>query len=320
MEITTKDVIYILLAILTFYILIDFIWLKPKIQRSESRDIIKRLKNSKDIKDVWNKNSKGIIMNLDNDTFESGLFSIACLKKVGCNLPITISGDFNDHNKKILKSMNIKIIESTSQIDLIISSQYREILYISPGVIFLDNPINLFVNNVYNQTGAIFWKTGNTGFVSSTLIRQIIPYNIPDNPILMKNGNKCQDPRVMLIDKAWHLKGLGKANVLKHEHVDQSEIFWIAFELAGEPYHFYTSGEGINGMDSFNIDNNLCWMVVTDTEKLDVNTGDSPLDYFRKNFQETNGIKIPKKEILNESQKNLLNEYRKVDFHIKEIV
>lgn len=320
------DIVYIMLALLFFYILIDYAWLKPKIQQSESRDIIKRLKKSKDVKNVWNPKSIGIAMNIDNDNFERGLFTIACLKKIGCNLPIYVSGDLDDKYAKILKSMRVNLTDNISQIDTIINSPFRQVLYISPGIIFLDNPLKLFNDKNYAETGTLFWKTGKSGSIGSDLIRKIIPYNIPNNPILMKTGGKCQESKVILLDKSWHLKGLGKMNVLKHENITQSEIYWISLELAGESYHFYDAGEIINGMESYKDDNSIIWLDVHDVEKLDLQTkAESPLDYFRKTFSEASdsnsGVnKIFNKEIITPEQKMLMNEYRKVDFHVKEIV
>jgi hypothetical protein len=318
----TTDIIYILLALLAFYILTDMIWLRPKIIKEESTKIIKSLKKSKELKNIWKNDSMGIVMNINSEDFEQAVFTIACLKRIGSNLPIWASCNITDKQKKILKSMNVAISKELTQADTIISSPFRQILYVSPGVVFFKNPIVLFNNGHYTKTGCLLWKTPNFGISGTSIIRKIIPYNIPDNPILMKQGSKCCDSRVLLLDKAWHLKGLGKLSVLKNfDNISFPELYWISFELAEEDYHFIDDNTNINGMDAFKADNNLIWIDVQEIDKLDIDISmESPLNYFKRSFQEGEEFNYKPKMELSMEDKEILNEFRKVDHHLKEIL
>jgi hypothetical protein len=322
-NLNSTDIFYILLGLLAFYILIDMVWLRPKIVKEESTKIIKSLKCSKELKNIWKNDSIGIVMNIDSDNFHQAVFTVACLKRIGCNLPIWASCEsLTDRQKKILKDMKVVVSKELSQADSVISAPFRQILYVSPGVVFFKNPVNLLNNGHYTKTGCLFWKTPNFGISGTSIIRKIIPYNIPDNPILMKQGSKCSDSRVFLIDKAWHLKGLGKLSVLKSfDNISFPELYWISFELAGEDYHFIDDNTNINGMDAFKAENELCWIDVQDVDKLDIDISmESPLNYFKRSFQEGENFNYKPKIELSLEDKEILNEYRKVDHHLKEIL
>lgn len=323
----STDIIYILLALLAFYIAVDFIFVRPKAIKEEAKNIMKELRKNRPIKDIWNPDSIAIVMLIDNDSFEKAIFTIASIRKIGCNLPIWVDTDnLHDRNIDILKKYRVTVSKKGySRDEAIIASPYRQILYITPGVVFLQNPINLFNNGVYRQTGTIFWRSASQGWGSATtinIIRKLIPYDIPDNPILMKQATKCCDPRVLVIDKSWHLKGLGKLSVLKScEQLPEAESIWVSFELAKESYYFIEDSININSTDIFRIDGKNVWMQIDSAEQLDMNDiKETPLDYFKRSFEQGKDFSIKPRNGLDENTKNILNLYRKLHHDLETIL
>jgi hypothetical protein len=291
------EIIYILLTFLSLYILLDVIWIRPRAMRSESIEIIKELKNLKPVKN--NYKGVGIVINIDSDSFENAVFTIVSLKKIGNTLPIWASVDsITDEQKIILKKMNVVISKHYSVPESILISPYKEILVISPGVIFFKDPVELFNRSDYQQTGALFWCY--EGLAANSFVKKIIPYMIPDNPVIMNSS--ISDTNLMVINKEYHLKGLSILNHMKeYEAVEINEIYWISFELASEPYIFYDDYVNYNGLKIYS----ELWSRVDNPDMLNENT-ESPLEYFRKSFSENPS------ELLNNTQKNLLNIYRKI--------
>jgi len=323
MELT--DAIYILLGFLVFIILFDLIVWKPNSLKRESEKLKKELKKAnKPIQKKW-RYQKGIVMKTESPIFFDTLFSIFCLRRVGCNLPIYVVGDLDDKQRGILKSVkNLKYEEGYySQASAVIYSPFKEIIYVNPGTIFFYNPEHLFNENEYKSTGTIFWRSPKKQIWSSglqNLIRTLIVYQVDNNPILTKSGGHCCDSRVMVINKEAHKIGLHKLIYLENSEAfsnDLSECFWISFELANEPYYFVEDPKKSVGGDLF-LDSykSPCWIQVdpNNPESLDIksysNFSDTPINYFKKTFNDEHNTKL--ETDLNKEQMWLLNEYRKI--------
>lgn len=320
------DVIYILLGFLVFFIIFDLTVWRPNVLKRESETLRKELKKAnKPMKKVW-KRTRGIVMQTESPIFLDTLFTIFCLRRINCNLPIYIVGDsLKEKEITVLKSIkNLKFEPGYFTVSsAIINSPFKETLFITPGTVFFYNPENLFQNRNYNETGALFWRSPKKQIWGNSLqnfIRSLVSYQIDHNPILTKSGGHCCDGRTMVINKEIHRIGLNKLGLLENSDAfnnNPDECFWIAFELSKEPYYFIENPKKCSGGDLFLDDNgSVCWLVTDphSPDSLDIksysNFADTPINYFKKSFNNENNMKLETE--LTKEETWLLNEYRKI--------
>lgn len=278
MDINTTNTIYIILTILIVLLVIDNLVLKPKIDKTDTKNIIEKIKKAKPIKN--NYKGKGIAVEFTDD-YISNVFTVFSLRKV-TNLPITCYYK-DEENLSIFKKMkDITLKESTFQAENVLNSSYNEIIYIMSGVIFFVSPEYLFQNSDYQETGTVFWKCKTTR-ISNSLIKNLISYDIAENPILMKKSGNFTVPYLFVINKTSHINGLSVLNAIKDiDQIDDEEKYWVSFELANEDYYYIDNYKTINGADCYFIKDNLFWIYSSSPEDLDTNYV-SPIDYFKNN-------------------------------------
>jgi hypothetical protein len=273
-----ENTIYIVLFLLSFYILLDVVFFRPRAAKEKSIEIMKKVKNVKPVN--RNYNNTGIVMISDSDNSTNCLLTVTALRKIGCNLDIIIYGESDQRLSKYAK-----LDKKCTMTEAIINSPFSEILYIEPGVLFLENPSTIFSNEEYQKTGALFWKEN----FNLNIVKNIVPYI---------ESNKKTINSFFVINKNKHLKGLSVMSSLKNYDIPESELCWISFELALEPYHFIESSDyNYNGLKIHSL-----FFQIDSPEQLD-NTTPSIIQYF-KNFNDDSS-----------KLKNIFNMYRKLSLH-----
>lgn len=265
---TIEDLITIsgwIIGILAVIILVDFCIIKPRQESKRVDKIIRRLRhtNKHFYKTLPNFNSRGIVLIVSDHNVLRGALSIVTLRRNGCQLPIAIpytnSSLRNEHQQMLseltgvtlmnLKSLPFPIEHSKIRVYGLIYSPFKEVLLIEADLLFARNPEHLFESSGFVETGALFWKDRYSQKLGSQKIsdwtRRLIPYRKGDNRILNRDAGDYQSGSLLLFDKSRHLKTLEKLAVLMKEWgerysytPDIKESFWIASEIAKEPYAF----------------------------------------------------------------------------------
>lgn len=218
----------------------------------------------------------GIVMVASDNTVLQALLSITTLRKNACKLPILVcyvGEDLSIQNLNLLKSKkDVVTMELSSKVDLplealrgdqarvyaLIYSPFSQVLLVEPDLLFFQDPTHIFNDTLYQQTGAVFWKDRKVQSVwdkkTYNWIRKLIPYRRGDNRILNKKSATYQSKDLLLINKSTHKKTLEKLWVITKEWdtvysyvPGDKETYWMAAELASEPYAFVESYPGVIG-------------------------------------------------------------------------
>jgi len=319
----TTDTVYSLIGILIVVILIDFLIVNPKIQQDELSELRGQLTKIPK-KFINSSGGKGIIIPANSADYHLVPFTVLCLQKIGNNLPITITV-LDDDYPEMFKKLNCKItvleLDFKSEFNLkplaILASEYSEVIVIEPSVVFLQPPQYLFNLGEYSRTGCLFWKSQKemfSGLSGKSWIKELFGYSLKGNTILEGTSKEYQDSNVIVIDKSKHLLGLHKLLVLaKNVNCNDREFYWVAFELAKEPYTFLETKQESNWVVNLGESRGVCFKC--DPEKLELTKTDyqTPIDYFQNMF----GNKKTKNKVLGEREKEILNEYSKINSDLK---
>jgi hypothetical protein len=260
---------YWIFGIITVIFLIDWLIYKPIKERKKTDNLIKDLCSTNILfeKSIPKYTlDKGIVICMNNTTFIEGFLLLNTLRYIGSKLPILVV-----YNKNDLINDYIKLVETIDNtkimlIDVknefikptaLIYSPYKQVLLLEPDLLFLKSPDYLFEEQMYKNTGAIFWKDNPKKSIWDQKVydwvRKIIPYRKGDNSILNKKNGSFQNQSIILINKSTHIKTLEKLWTLInewkhiHKHLNDKEYYWLAAEIANEPYTVIPYFPGIIG-------------------------------------------------------------------------
>lgn len=229
---------------------------------------------------------RGIVMTTNEKYALLALNCIKALRLIGCNYPIEIF--FNGNTDlpqiwvdKFASLKEVKVIDISEVFELkplnidswaiksfaLFASSFLEAILVDADAVILQNPMTLFDNHGYNQTGTLLFKDRTMFGYSSKNAKEWLDNLIPagvsepckDTTIYQRKGNYQLKTGLMLMDKSRHFYGLLTACLLNgkgisdkmHAYVNgDKEMFWIGMELAGEPFYFEPSTTGSVGVPS----------------------------------------------------------------------
>lgn len=245
--------VFIIILVL---LVIDHVFLKKIFINSRIKTITNEFRSKSKIKVKGQ--GRGIVIPVKQADIDKALLLISIL---GTEVPITITATQNNEifTRAIIFS---EITEEQLDIHSLINSPYMETILLQPDILFFnagsESVFDLFNNEIYQQTGTLFWKdplnpeTSSLRQYSINLIKDLIPYEIPDNPITNRSSTSFQAEGIIVFDKSNHPKTLHYLSILNDPEIIKSlgshkELYWIATELAQEPYGFNPSLPGIIG-------------------------------------------------------------------------
>jgi len=264
--------IYVIIGIMIILIMIDYFILNPIQKNKQTNILIKKLETKnkqfyKDYRMIKMIAQKGIVIVINNDTFEQGYLLIKTLRYKSCKLPIIVYYEnLTEENIVNIRKYNVNtiIVEDNvkgcqARIYALVFAPFNEVLLLDSSFLFFNNPEYLFNDPLYTKTGALFWKDCKTpsNFMDSKIynwIKNLIPFRKDDNRILDKQSASYQSKDILVFNKNNHIKTLEKlytiftewSSVYNNIHSDK-ECYWIASELANEPYIFVDKYPGIIG-------------------------------------------------------------------------
>lgn len=236
-------IIFISVIVLGFIIVEVFY---KKFYISTTIDTILSQINKKKLKYPKGK-KRGIVIIIRNG-LEKLPFLLHIINYLGSNLPIVVSSinDIDLHQIKGFKGINKLILQDQTLDQLpiysLIYSPFEETILIDCDIILTSNPDLLFNDSIYRETGTLFWKEPEPVFKKeyNSPIKKLVPYEIPDNYILNGTSNSFLSEGIVLFDKLNHPKTINNLYLLANEDfIPKKELYWIAAELAHEPYGFY---------------------------------------------------------------------------------
>jgi len=271
--------VYWIAGMVVVLFIIDRFWYKPFTERRKTEQLIAKLrvKNKAFYQTLPKfKAGRGIVVVISDTTIISGALLIITLRRSGCKLPVQvcyIGDDLNDRNRGYLegiegvstKSLSYTLGEpletlrgTQARVYSLVYSPFSEVLLLEPDMLFLQNPESLFNDPGYTQTGALFWRDRKVQSYwdkkTWSWVRQLIPYRKGDNRILDKKAGHYQSRDILLINKNRHTRTLEKLLVLTKANQTvysylpgDKESYWLAAELAKEPYAFVPSYPGVIG-------------------------------------------------------------------------
>ncbi|KAK4497705.1 hypothetical protein PRZ48_010358 [Zasmidium cellare] len=231
---------------------------------------------------------RGIVFTAGTDQARYLLTSIPAIRRLGCDLPIEViylgDDDLNDDARDSLEALpGVVTVDIEEMIDdkgwklkgwaakpfAMLYSSFREVIFMDADALFLTNPEDLFHDEQYINTGALFFKDRSMFFENKKAwLRSILPKpisrHVKQNRMWTGESGHMQDSGVVVIDKWKHFvalllttrlngpdrdgdKGTGKKGVYELVYGDK-ETFWLSWELSGDlGYAFHDGGAGIMG-------------------------------------------------------------------------
>lgn len=175
---------------------------------------------------------RGIVLSAGDGQLQYIMTSIKTFRKLGCDLPIEImylgDDDLGDDARGELESLPNVVTRDMKQMvndkgwDLkgwagkpfaILLSSFREVLFIDADALFLSNPANLFEDEAYVETGALFFRD-RLMFPESKKkwLQQILPKpvskNVRHSRFWTGESGHMQESGVLLVDKWKHFMAL----------------------------------------------------------------------------------------------------------------
>lgn len=270
--------ILLICGVIIVCMIIDMYVFTPIVEKKEFENIVEKLRHhSKTFKrSLPMFAGKGIVLPYYHQAHIINiLFVVESLKKHRCSLPICVvyNGEYIDesgiallHQYKI-QSIDIqnKVSMDASELDgrqlrvfALVYSPFNEVMLIDPEIVLLMNPEVFFTNELYQSTGALFWRRKKKKSFNDRKtfrwLNAVLPYKKMDNPMLLKQSPTAQDSTIVLFNKESHGKTLHKLYILNkywdttYSYIDmEHDTFWISAELAKEPYAFYPLESGVIG-------------------------------------------------------------------------
>jgi hypothetical protein len=280
------SIIYFLVIFFIVLFLIDLLFIKPKIQLSKTEELLGKFKYKNHT--FYNSlpkfpNDRGIITTVTDSTVLNCGLMIMTLNTLQSTLPVIIyylQDEITEKNILFLNSLkNAKCVNLAKIVGLPINilrakeifatiyCPFKQVLIVDPMVVFLNNPIYLFGDTTFQQTGALFWKDPKIKVPFESKIfkwmETILPFKSKNNRILNKECGTFASKSLTLLDKEKHLPLLEKVwlfcqepELLLDSLGSTKELFWIAAEIAKEPYSFIEYEPGIIGSNNYT--GNLC--------------------------------------------------------------
>jgi len=269
--------IYFILLILICIFIIDYFGYQRWMLRSQTTFLAQQLRyhGKTFIRNLPTYQGQGIVIPTIQDKIQQTMILLNMLNTINCKIPITIavlSDTLSDSELLMLEETGQTILDVTQHTSLdsqemngpqlsafaLIYASYDDTIVLDPSIILLRNPTDIFETQQYQHTGTFFWKTyyPSSYWNKSTYnwITQLIPYKLDNNPVLQKKAKSCQCASFIAIKKSIHTKTLYKLFILnKHwdilfQHMNYNhDSFWMACELAREPYLITQNIPGIIG-------------------------------------------------------------------------
>lgn len=293
--IDTEDMLYWIFGFIMVLVILDFFLLRPYQDRSSTDRLIRKLRYTD--KDFYAKlrytEERGIVIPVNEQSEILAILLINNIKRLNCQLPILVTFIDTLNNEALFTKLGVAILDIRKHLSVenpgnnylrvysLIYSPFQQVLLLAPDLIFIQNPATLFQDPGYQHTGMLCWKdTPSKGHLDKRVwdwVRLLIPYRKDDNRILDKKSGNYQSDSMLLIHKPTHLKTLENLYVLSNAWKvvynylpSDKETFWIAAELAKEPYAFVPSYPGAIGEVNMymicghvlfrdTIGNVLCW-------------------------------------------------------------
>ncbi len=243
-------IIFIILGLLV----IDYVFIKKFFTNSNIKNTLYKISTKKKFK--FNPgHGQGIVIPVTPNDIPNLLLLINTLPPDHYPITITFTEELylpRIGNVSLLKIPDI--CDKQLSIHSLINSPYEETILLQPNVLFLSPELNLFNFDIYKQTGTLFWKdpiseeTIHTKKIVES-IKELVPYEINDNPITSRKSASFQAEGVVVFDKSNHYKTLKILSIMMEENINDlipiKELYWLACELAQEPYGF---NPGLPGM------------------------------------------------------------------------
>lgn len=318
-----KDLLYIVIVIVLAWLIVDNLIMYHFNGYSQLR---KSLKNSGKMKGKW-KNS-GIVTTVTDSTVPNVIFTVNCLRFWGINNSQIFIGysDLDYKNINIIKKLGVKcgcvsdklnfpkssVINDRLTAFSIIASPYKNVLFISPNTVFLQDPRNLLNGN------NIFWKTKQKKSISDyknrSFVTSLINYKRENNPILNGESGICQNPNVMCMYKTSTL--MKKLFILAKEEPNP-EIYWMACELNKDTYDLIDEVGTIDSELLFMDHGNPLFLTCNPDKLKDYNNftfgkQENPFEYFQKTLTGEKINTIHNKNNLNNEEKEILNNFAEI--------
>ncbi|PNY25299.1 alpha-1,3-mannosyltransferase [Tolypocladium capitatum] len=229
---------------------------------------------------------RGIVLTAGDKQAPYLLTAIDSFRKLGCKLPIEVmylgDGDLGEVYQAELEAMPGVITRDMSQMVTdrgwelagwaakpfaIVTSSFREVIFIDADSLFFKNPEILFDDPDYQETGALFFRDRLImPELKRRFLQQLLPKPIPklakQSRLWTGESGHMQESGVVVVDKWKHFISLllvcrlngserdsrpGKQGVYELVYGDK-ETFWIGFLLAGdESFAFHQGDAAIMG-------------------------------------------------------------------------
>lgn len=233
------------------------------------------LKKHKSLQELYGSyGGKGIVMSLGSKYVKLAVHAIKAFRKLGCQLPFQIfyngQEDLDQKSIDYLKTLKDVIVSDINDyFDVIqlnihgwdlkpfamLASSFAEVLLIDADAVFVQNPLVLFEDPGYLETGTLFFHDRTMGgytnenitFWMDTFLPQPLSEKLRSSRLYTRVTNYEQESGVVLINKKERFMGMlatcrmncpEEKNVLhRYTHGDK-ESFYLGMEMAQEPYYF----------------------------------------------------------------------------------
>ncbi|KAK5710207.1 hypothetical protein LTR17_019097 [Elasticomyces elasticus] len=227
---------------------------------------------------------RGLVVSVGDDQVPFVSTSIQAFRKLGCTLPIEVMylGDedlASDLRDQLERLPDVITRDMSRMIDdeawaakpwAILYSSFKEAIFVDGDVLFFADPADLFEDQQYRETGALFFKDRIMAPESKRKwLRKVLPKPISDHTRQTRywtgESGHMQESGVVVVDKWRHfvplllttrLNGIdrdgnadaGRKGVYDMVYGDK-ETFWLSWEMAGSSdYAFHDGGTGTIGM------------------------------------------------------------------------
>lgn len=225
---------------------------------------------------------RGIVICTGNVYFRLAVHLIKQLRYHKCTLPVAIfhNGDADLSRKKqryfTKKMANVLTVDISTVFKnergvqgwdmkpfAVLFSPFKETLLMDADTVLLADPMQLFEDVEYRETGALFFKDRSLNRLwSDDFFVRIFPWphslQLTGNALSRRHSQHQQESGMVLIDKSRHLYGMlmvcllnmpwqrNKGTIKDFIHGDK-ETFWMGLELMQEPYSFMPHNPGSIG-------------------------------------------------------------------------
>ncbi|KYG41724.1 glycosyltransferase family 71 protein [Acidomyces richmondensis BFW] len=231
---------------------------------------------------------RGIVLTAGDGQAPYLMTSISSFRLLGCTLPIEVlylgEEDLGEDWRTELESLPGVVTRDLSQLIndegwklagwaakpfAILMSSFREVLFVDADALFFVNPEQLFEDDDYVRTGALFFKDRLIMPESKKRwLQKVFPSPVPkgvrESRFWTAESGHMQESGVVVVDKWKHFVALllvtrmngpdrdgdeetGEVGVYEMVHGDK-ETFWLGWELVGDSeYAFHQGDAGIMG-------------------------------------------------------------------------